>query len=148
MTTPFQNQSQSYEYITTDGQSASLSWNKAPICGLRPSFFYCRTSPVLLMWAALSDERASLPFTIAAGHRQRSHSRVRVPRDSWTIFYFLRFETPQTWRVRSSYLYPPRHWVSLSPPPTTLRAVACVGTQRKSHPVLLLKLIYRSDAYQ
>jgi hypothetical protein len=31
------------------------------------------------MWGALSDERTSLSFTISAGPRQRSHSRVRVP---------------------------------------------------------------------
>jgi hypothetical protein len=35
------NQSQSYD--TTDGQSASLSWNKAPIWILRPDFYYCQT---------------------------------------------------------------------------------------------------------
>jgi hypothetical protein len=44
-----------------------------------------------------------------------------------TIFYHLRFDTPLTWRVRSTYLYPqgtlwpsytPRHWAPfLSPPP-------------------------------
>jgi hypothetical protein len=34
--TPNIIQSQSQSYITTDGQSASLSWNKAPIWGLRP----------------------------------------------------------------------------------------------------------------
>jgi hypothetical protein len=34
------------------------------------------------MWGAHSDERAGLSFTIAAGPRQRSHSRVRVSRDS------------------------------------------------------------------
>jgi hypothetical protein len=48
-----------------------------------------------------------------------------------TIFYCLRFERPQTWRARSPYLYPPgtgwpsytpKHWVSLSSPPTTRRA--------------------------
>jgi hypothetical protein len=33
------------------------------------------------MWGALSDERTDLPFTIAAGLRQRSHSGVLVPRD-------------------------------------------------------------------
>jgi hypothetical protein len=33
----------SLSYITTDGQSASLSWNKAPIWGLRPDFYYCLT---------------------------------------------------------------------------------------------------------
>jgi hypothetical protein len=35
------------------------------------------------MWGALSDERRGLPFTVAAGPRQRSHSWVRVQRDSW-----------------------------------------------------------------
>jgi hypothetical protein len=30
-------------YITTDGQSASLFWNKVPIWGLRPDLSYCRT---------------------------------------------------------------------------------------------------------
>jgi hypothetical protein len=34
------------------------------------------------MWAALSDERMGLWFTIAAGPCQGSHSRVRVPRSS------------------------------------------------------------------
>jgi hypothetical protein len=29
-------------YVTTDGQSASLSWNKAPIWGLRPDFITVR----------------------------------------------------------------------------------------------------------
>jgi hypothetical protein len=42
-----------------------------------------------------------------------------------TIFYCLKFETPQTWRARSPYLYPPqigwlsytsRHWVPVSSP--------------------------------
>jgi hypothetical protein len=42
----------------------------------------------LMMWAALSN----LPFTVAAGPRQRSQSLVRVP--LMTIFYCLRFETP------------------------------------------------------
>jgi hypothetical protein len=34
-------------------------------------FFYCQTVAGLLMWGTLSDERAGLPFTIAAGPRQR-----------------------------------------------------------------------------
>jgi hypothetical protein len=33
------------------------------------------------MWATLSDERIGLSFIIAAGPRQRSHSRVRVSCD-------------------------------------------------------------------
>jgi hypothetical protein len=67
----------------TDGQSASLSWNKAPTWGLRPDFYYCRTVEGLLTWGTLSDERTCLSFTIAAGPRQRSHSRVLVPWESW-----------------------------------------------------------------
>jgi hypothetical protein len=66
-------------YVTTDGQPASLSWNKAPIWGLRPDLYYCLTDTGLLIWGAISDERTDLSFTIAAGSRQRSHFRVRVP---------------------------------------------------------------------
>jgi hypothetical protein len=40
----------------------------------------------LFMWGALSDERTGLPFAIAAGPRQRNHSWVWVPRDSWPYF--------------------------------------------------------------
>jgi hypothetical protein len=37
------SKSQSQSHVTTDDQSASLSWNKAPICGLRPDFHYWQT---------------------------------------------------------------------------------------------------------
>jgi uncharacterized membrane protein len=69
----------SQSYITTDGQSANLSWNKAPIWGLRPDLDYCLTVVGLLVWGVLSDERTGLPFAIATGPRQRSHFRFRVP---------------------------------------------------------------------
>jgi hypothetical protein len=42
--------------VTTDGQSASLSWNKALIWGLRPDLYFCQRVAGLLMWGALSDE--------------------------------------------------------------------------------------------
>jgi hypothetical protein len=60
--------------------------NKAFTGGLRPNFYYCQTVTGFLMWGALSDERTDLPFTVAAGRRQRSHSRVRVPWDSQPYF--------------------------------------------------------------
>jgi hypothetical protein len=73
---------------------------------LTTTFYYCRTVAGLLMWGALSDERTGLPFTVAAGPHQRSHSRVRVPWDSRPYF-----------TVSDS-----RH--SFSSPPTTRRATA------------------------
>jgi hypothetical protein len=73
-------------YGLTDGQSASLSFNKEPTWGLRPDFYYCQTVAGLLIWSAVSDERTGLSFTIAAGPRQRSHSPVRVPWDSRPYF--------------------------------------------------------------
>jgi hypothetical protein len=54
--------------------------NKAPVWGLKPNLNYCQTVTGLLTWGALSDERTGLSFTIAAGPRQCSHSRVRVPK--------------------------------------------------------------------
>jgi hypothetical protein len=38
------------------------------------------------MWDTLSDGRTDLSFTIAAGPRQRSHFRVRVPCNSEPYF--------------------------------------------------------------
>jgi hypothetical protein len=35
-------------YVTTDSQPANLSWNKAPIWGLQPDFYYCLTVAGLL----------------------------------------------------------------------------------------------------
>jgi hypothetical protein len=61
----------------TFSMNMSLSWNKALISGLRPDLYYCQTVAGLL-----SDERMGLSFTMATGPRQRSHSPVRVPRDS------------------------------------------------------------------
>jgi hypothetical protein len=54
--------SQGEIYVTTDSQSASLSWNKAPIWVLRPDLYYCRTVAGFLLWGALSDERTGLSF--------------------------------------------------------------------------------------
>jgi hypothetical protein len=49
---------QSESYTTTDGQSSSLSWTKAPIWDLRPHFYYCHTVAGLLIWVlSLTRER-------------------------------------------------------------------------------------------
>jgi hypothetical protein len=73
-------------YITTDGPSASVSSDKAPIWGLRPNFYCRQTVSDLLIWGAFSDERTGLSFAITAHPRQRSHSWVRVAWDSRPYF--------------------------------------------------------------
>jgi hypothetical protein len=81
---------------------------KHPSGTQRPDLYFCQTVSDLLMWGALSDERTGLLFAIAAGPRQRSHSRVRVPWDSRPYF------TVSDLRL------------ALSSPPTTRRATVDV----------------------
>jgi hypothetical protein len=88
-----ESESESESYVTTDGQSASLSWCQAPIWGLRPDFYDCQTVAGLLMWGALSDERTDLSCIITAGSRQRNHSGPS-PVELATIFYCLRLRLP------------------------------------------------------
>jgi hypothetical protein len=98
-------------YVTTDGQSASLSCNKAPIWGLWPHFYYCQTIAGLLIWGALSDGKTGLSFTIAAGLRQLNQSRVWVPRDSRPYFTVpdsrLPFSSPPTTRRATVEVFHP-----------------------------------------
>jgi hypothetical protein len=75
-------ESESETYVTTNGESASLSWNKASIRGLRLDLFYCLIVAGLLIWCALSDERRDLSFAFVVGPSQLIHSQVRIPWDS------------------------------------------------------------------
>jgi hypothetical protein len=56
--------SRSWSYITTDSQSARLSWCQAPIWDLWPIFLspwnFLQTVACLLFYTALSDERTGL----------------------------------------------------------------------------------------
>jgi hypothetical protein len=47
------------------------------------------------MWGAPSDERTGLSFTISTSSRQRSHSWVRVPLDSWPYVAVSDLRLPQ-----------------------------------------------------
>jgi hypothetical protein len=87
-----------------------------------------------------------LSFTIAAGPRQRSHSRVRVPRDSWPYFTFPDSRLPQPGGPGSRICIPregwhgynPKLWVPFSSSPTPRRATVEVfdpaSTQVNSSP--------------
>jgi hypothetical protein len=85
----------SIQKVKTNSQSANLSWCQAPIWGPKQDFYHCQTVASLLMWGALSDERTGLSFATAADPRQRSHSQVRVPRDSWPYFTTSNSRLPQ-----------------------------------------------------
>jgi hypothetical protein len=103
--------SESESYVTTDGQSAGLSWTKVTIWGWRPDLYYCLTVARLLIWGVLSDESTGLSFTIVAGPRQHSHSRVRVPLHSWSYFSvstsLLPFSSPHTTRRATVEVFDP-----------------------------------------
>jgi hypothetical protein len=98
-------ESESESYVTTDGQSASLSWNKASIWGLRPDLYYCQTVTGLLILGALSDERTGLSFVYAAGPCQRSLSRVRVPWDLRPYFTVSDLRLPYVCRLYIGVIY-------------------------------------------
>jgi hypothetical protein len=124
------SKSHSQSYVTTDGQSASLSWCQASIWGPRPDFYYCQTVAGLLMWSVVSNERTDLLFIIAAGPRQRSHSQVRVPRDSLPHFTVSDSRLPQSGgsdpriyipQEQGGPVIPPRHWVPFLSSPTSHR---------------------------
>jgi hypothetical protein len=91
-------------YLATDGQSTSLSWYQAIIWDQRPislslTWILYLDSWGLLLWGSLSDERTRPQFTVVAALHQRSLSMVWIPWVLITIFYFLKFETPQIWGV-------------------------------------------------
>jgi hypothetical protein len=79
---------------------------------------------------ALTDERTDVSLTAAAGHRQCSHFRVRVPHGSWPYFTATDSRLHQTGGPGSHIYIPPeqsvpvispRHRVPISSPPTTRR---------------------------
>jgi hypothetical protein len=79
-----QSQSQSQSYVTTDGQSASLSWNRAPIWGLRPDFYYCRR--LQACWSgALSLWRGDGSYVCHSNFKSQSHSQSYIATDGQSI---------------------------------------------------------------
>jgi hypothetical protein len=97
--------------ITTDGQLANLSSNKAPVWGLGPYFYYCQTVADLLMWGALSDDRTGLPFTIAPDPLQRIFgSESRGTRDHILLSQIRDFPFRRLLRLARSRC---RYWTPL-----------------------------------
>jgi hypothetical protein len=63
------------------------------------------------MWGSFSDERTGLSFKVAAGPRQRSHTRLRVPWNSRRYFTLsdsrLPFSSPPTTHRATMEVFPP-----------------------------------------
>jgi hypothetical protein len=89
--TPFLKMFESESDITTDGQSASLSWNKAHIWGLRPNFYYYQTV-VVYVGRSLWRENESVVYNCYWSSPAQSFSGPTTV-GLVTIFYCLRFET-------------------------------------------------------
>jgi hypothetical protein len=113
-------------WLTTPVRLLSLSLKlrptvSRPVClGIKhPSgaynqiFIIVRQLRGLLKWGALSDVRTGLSFIIAPGPRQRSHSRVRVPRDSQPYFTVSDSRLPFRHLLRLAGL----RWRYSTPPP-------------------------------
>jgi hypothetical protein len=112
-------------YITTDGQSPSLSWYQAPFWGLWPDFFNTVRYLRVCWYGAPSLTRGLVCLLQLLLSSPAQSFTGPSPAGFMTTFYCLRFETPPTWRIRSLYLYPPgtgwpgyapRHWVILPSP--------------------------------
>jgi hypothetical protein len=107
-------------YVTTNGQSASLSRCQAPIWGPTSDFYFCQAVEGLLIWVVLSDKRTGLSFTISAGLLQCSHSWVRVTWDWWPHFTVSDWRLPQPgWPGPHIYI-PPEQGGPVIPPGTGL----------------------------
>jgi hypothetical protein len=84
---------ESESYITTDGQPASLSWNKAPIWGLRPDLYYlCDSYGLVLVGRPLWREVESV-FCMCCWPLPVQSFLGPSPVGLVAIFYCLRFET-------------------------------------------------------
>jgi hypothetical protein len=89
---------QSQSYITTDGQSASLTWCQAPIWDPRPvlsllSLIIFRQLWVCWCGAPLWREVGSLVFSFCRASSARPFSDLR-PTGLMSIFYCLNFSDP------------------------------------------------------
>jgi hypothetical protein len=85
---------------------------KPPSGAPRPYFYYCQ------LREALSDKRTGVLFKIIAGPRQRSHSCVRVSRDSWPYFTVSDSRLPQPGGPSSRIYIPHEQGGPVIPPGT------------------------------
>jgi hypothetical protein len=99
--------SYSQSYLTTDGQSASLSWCQATIWDQRTIFLFSSIEVIsrqcgflITMCPLWREDMSVIDLYNCFWACLRSHSRARVPQNSSPLFT-VSFETPPIWRARS-----------------------------------------------
>jgi hypothetical protein len=98
------SESESESYVTTDGQPASLSWNKAPFWGLRPDLYYmCDSYGLVLVERSLWREVRSV-FCMCCWPLPALSFSGPSPLGLETIFYCLRFETTEVSITTAIYI--------------------------------------------
>jgi hypothetical protein len=112
------SKSESESYITIDGQSTSLSWNKAPMWGLRPDFYYCQTVACMLIWGrSLTRGRVwRLRFLMAVASAVILGSQSLGTRDNVLLSQIRDFPYLRLLRLaglRWKYSTPPPHGISI-----------------------------------
>jgi hypothetical protein len=118
-------------YVTTDGQSAGLSWCQTPIWGPRPDFYYCQTvEGFVTRGASLPRRRVCrlqlllvLSSAVILGSEPRgTHDHIllsQIPDSPNLEGQVPVFIPPGRWWPS----FTPRHWVPFSSPPTTRSAM-------------------------
>jgi hypothetical protein len=103
----------SRSYFTTDSQSVSMSWYRAPLWDLRPDIISCRNVVVRNLRYCICGAPSLTRGRVC--NLQCNYSMVRVTHNP-KPYFTVSSETPPTWRVRFPYLYPPRTgWPSYTP---------------------------------
>jgi hypothetical protein len=96
-----------------------------------------------------SDERMGVSFTIAAGPRQRSHSQICVPQDSWPYFTVSDSKLPQLAGPRHRIYIPRNRMARLYPQALGSLLVASYNSQVSgSHPTLRLLSLFGNSSQQ
>jgi hypothetical protein len=80
-------------YVTTDGQSASLSWYKAPVWGLRPDFYFRSEYGIRLTVTFLIPWDDGSVFCMCHWPLPAQSFSGPSPLGLEPVFYCLRFET-------------------------------------------------------
>jgi hypothetical protein len=122
-------------YFTTESQSVSMSWYRAPLWDLWPGITSCRNFAVWKFRFCFCGAPSLTRGRVC--NLRCNHSMVRVAQNP-KPYFTVSSETPPTWRAMFPYLYPtgtgwpsytPGHWVTEWP----ITALLIIHTQQEAH---------------